>query len=255
MPLATPIVIGNWKMNGLRRRRARAGPGAAPRAAERPSPPARSALPAGDPAGAGPGGARRQRRSRSAPRTATPRPAAPTPATSARRCWPMPAAAIVIVGHSERRADHGETDAMVRAKAEAAHGRRPDPRSSASARPRPSAMPARPSRCVDRQLDGSLPPAAAAAANLVVAYEPVWAIGTGRTPTVGRDRGGSWRHPRPACGGHGAGGAAIRSSTAARSRPSNAGEILAVGRRRRRAGRRRQPRRRRILADLAAGGP
>ena len=51
----------------------------------------------------------------------------------------------VIVGHSERRQDHGETDAIVRAKAEAVH-KLASPPSSASARPRPSVKPARRSR-------------------------------------------------------------------------------------------------------------
>ena len=52
-------------------------------------------------------------------------------------------ASHVIVGHSERRTDHGETDAMVRAKAEAALARRASSRSSASARRGPSASSAR----------------------------------------------------------------------------------------------------------------
>jgi triosephosphate isomerase len=91
-------------------------------------------------------------------------------------------AAYVIVGHSERRADHGETDAMVRAKAEAAWrasltaivcvGERKEQRESGNA-----------VSVVRTQLAGSIPDAANAA-NLVVAYEPVWAIGTGLTPTV-----------------------------------------------------------------------
>ena len=91
-------------------------------------------------------------------------------------------ATAVIVGHSERRADHGETDAMVRTKAEAAHraglaaivcvGE------TAAERKEGKAL-----AVVTGQLAGSLPNGATAA-NTVVAYEPVWAIGTGLTPTA-----------------------------------------------------------------------
>src|SRR5471032_743079 len=91
-------------------------------------------------------------------------------------------ASAVIVGHSERRADHGETDALVRQKAEAAW------RAGLTA-----------IVCIGEtqhhrdggktldicggQLAGSLPDGASSG-NLVVAYEPVWAIGTGLTPTA-----------------------------------------------------------------------
>lgn len=91
-------------------------------------------------------------------------------------------ASHVIVGHSERRADNHETDADVRAKAEAALaaglvaivcvGETEAERDAG-----------RTLAVVGSQLDGSLP-GGASAANLVVAYEPVWAIGTGRTPSV-----------------------------------------------------------------------
>ncbi len=91
-------------------------------------------------------------------------------------------ASAVIVGHSERRADHGETDEIVRAKAEAARraglvaivciGESEAERNSAET-----------IAVVSRQLDGSLPDGDPA--DLVVAYEPVWAIGTGRTPSEG----------------------------------------------------------------------
>lgn len=90
-------------------------------------------------------------------------------------------ARAVIVGHSERRTDHGETDAIVRAKAQAAHrtgltaivcvGETQGERDAGKA-----------TEIVRRQLSGSLPDKADGS-NLVVAYEPVWAIGTGRTPT------------------------------------------------------------------------
>jgi triosephosphate isomerase len=91
-------------------------------------------------------------------------------------------ATAVIVGHSERRADHGESDALVRSKAQAAWraglvaivciGETQAHRDA--------------SQTLDvcgAQLDGSLPDDASAS-NLVVAYEPVWAIGTGLTPTA-----------------------------------------------------------------------
>src|ERR1700728_1796648 len=92
-------------------------------------------------------------------------------------------ASAVIVGHSERRADHGEDDSLVRKKAEAAW------RAGLTAivcigetqRQRDSGQTLEICR---GQLGGSLPDAATAD-NLVVAYEPVWAIGTGLTPTVG----------------------------------------------------------------------
>jgi triosephosphate isomerase len=91
-------------------------------------------------------------------------------------------ASYVIVGHSERRADHGEADALVRQKAEAAWragliaivciGETQTERDAGQTLD-----------VCGGQLSGSLPDGATAG-NLVVAYEPVWAIGTGRTPTA-----------------------------------------------------------------------
>ncbi len=88
----------------------------------------------------------------------------------------------VIVGHSERRTDHGETDALVKAKAAAAIaadlvaivciGETEAERDAG-----------RTLDVIGSQLDGSLPDGAVAATT-VIAYEPVWAIGTGRTPTL-----------------------------------------------------------------------
>lgn len=90
-------------------------------------------------------------------------------------------ASHVILGHSERRTDHGETDAEVRAKTEAALGaglvavvcvgETLDQRESGAALD-----------TVRGQLAGSLPDGIDGA-TLVVAYEPVWAIGTGKVPT------------------------------------------------------------------------
>jgi triosephosphate isomerase len=92
-------------------------------------------------------------------------------------------ASAVIVGHSERRTYHRETDADVRAKALAAR------RAGLLAivcvgETRAEREAGRALEVVGKQLDGSLP-AGATAENLVVAYEPVWAIGTGLTPTPG----------------------------------------------------------------------
>ena len=91
-------------------------------------------------------------------------------------------ASAIIVGHSERRADHGESDALVRQKAEAAWragltaivciGETQAQRDGGQAL-----------HICGGQLNGSLPDGATSA-NLVVAYEPVWAIGTGLTPTT-----------------------------------------------------------------------
>jgi triosephosphate isomerase len=89
---------------------------------------------------------------------------------------------FVIVGHSERRADHGESDALVKAKAEAALAATLIPvlcvGETLAVRDRGDAL-----QVVAAQLAASLP-AGASADKLVVAYEPVWAIGTGRTPTT-----------------------------------------------------------------------
>ncbi|MGH7052667.1 MAG: triose-phosphate isomerase [Stellaceae bacterium] len=93
----------------------------------------------------------------------------------------------VILGHSERRQGHGESDALVRAKIAAAWragltailcvGESRDQREAGEA-----------TAVVGTQLAGSIPPGGdggADAGRLIIAYEPVWAIGTGLTPTAG----------------------------------------------------------------------
>ncbi len=91
-------------------------------------------------------------------------------------------ATAIIVGHSERRTDHGESDRLVRAKAEAARragltaivcvGETEAERDAGEML-----------AVVSRQLAASVPDGAPA--DMIVAYEPVWAIGTGRTPGEG----------------------------------------------------------------------
>ena len=91
-------------------------------------------------------------------------------------------ASAIIVGHSERRTDHGESDVLVRQKAEAAW--RAGLTAIVCIGETQAQRDAGQTLDICRgQLAGSLPDGATAA-NLVVAYEPVWAIGTGLTPTV-----------------------------------------------------------------------
>jgi triosephosphate isomerase len=91
-------------------------------------------------------------------------------------------AEYIIVGHSERRADHAEDDAKVFAKTLAAWraGCRAIICIGETAAERDAGDHL---KVVERQLAGSVPDGATAA-NTVIAYEPVWAIGTGRTPTT-----------------------------------------------------------------------
>ena len=134
-------------------------------------------------------------------------------------------AGFVIVGHSERRADHGESDADVRAKAEAALavglsvivcvGETEAQRDAGRA-----------VSVVARQLEGSLPRDEGDAARVTVAYEPVWAIGTGRTPTVD-DIGAMHRAIRERLQTiYGEDGAAVRILYGGSVKPENAAELL-----------------------------
>jgi len=90
-------------------------------------------------------------------------------------------AQYVIVGHSERRAAHGETDDLVRAKAEAGMGAGLKPIICVG-ETEAERDDGRAESVVAAQLAGSIPDAASQH-DIVVAYEPVWAIGTGRTPS------------------------------------------------------------------------
>jgi triosephosphate isomerase len=133
-------------------------------------------------------------------------------------------ASAVIVGHSERRSLHHESDAEVRAKAQAVR------RAGLLAivcvgETRAERDAERAEAVVGGQLDGSLPEAAA---DLVVAYEPVWAIGTGLTPTpadIGAIHGFIRRR---LVARYGAAGEGVRILYGGSVKPSNAAEILHI---------------------------
>jgi triosephosphate isomerase len=177
-----PLIAGNWKMNGLKSSLVEFEAmlaGASDLAAK-------ADLLVCPPATLIAGFAERARGSK-------------TLAVGAQDCHPKPSGAntgdisaemladagarAIIVGHSERRADHGETDVLVRQKAEAVWragltaivciGETQHQRDQGQTLD-----------ICGGQLNVSLPDGARSD-NLVVAYEPVWAIGTGLTPTVG----------------------------------------------------------------------
>lgn len=137
-------------------------------------------------------------------------------------------ASHVILGHSERRHGLGETDARVRAKTVAAHaaglvaivciGETEAERDAGQTLD-----------VLGAQLAGSLPDNGISGANTVVAYEPVWAIGTGRTPTLDEVE-AAHSHIRTTLeGALGSEGAAVRLLYGGSMKPENAGALLAVG--------------------------
>ncbi|WP_417674598.1 triose-phosphate isomerase [Roseibium sp.] len=135
-------------------------------------------------------------------------------------------ASAVIVGHSERRTDHGETNATVNAKAEAAWragltaivcvGETEAERKAGDTL-----------KVVEYQLAGSIPDGATPE-TCIVAYEPVWAIGTGLTPTPA-DVAEVHKAMREALTGRfGAAGASMRLLYGGSVKPGNAAELMAV---------------------------
>ena len=135
-------------------------------------------------------------------------------------------AGAVIVGHSERRSLHHETDTAVRAKAAAAWragliaivciGESSAEREAGKTLD-----------VLGRQIDGSLP-AGVTAANLVMAYEPIWAIGTGRTPTSADVAQAHAFIRKRIVERHGAAGHSVRILYGGSVKPSNAKELMAV---------------------------
>jgi triosephosphate isomerase len=135
-------------------------------------------------------------------------------------------ATAVIVGHSERRAEHGERDRDVKAKALAAHraGLSAILCIGETAGERRAGLTL---EVVARQLAASLPEKAAAS-DTIIAYEPVWAIGTGLTPTI-EDVADVHRFLRRALAEHlGAEGEAMRILYGGSVKPDNAATLMAV---------------------------
>ncbi|ASY62736.1 Triosephosphate isomerase [Sinorhizobium sojae CCBAU 05684] len=132
----------------------------------------------------------------------------------------------VIIGHSERRTDHAESDALVKAKTEAAYaaelvaivciGETEVERKSGKTLD-----------VLKRQLAESLPDAATAA-NTVIAYEPVWAIGTGLTPTAADVEEAHAFMRRELVARFGAAGGKMRILYGGSVKPSNAKELMGV---------------------------
>jgi triosephosphate isomerase len=133
--------------------------------------------------------------------------------------------AYVILGHSERRTDQEETDAQVQAKVAAAHkaglisivciGETLAQRDSGETL-----------AVMSRQLSGSLP-TGLDSATLVIAYEPVWAIGTGRTPTI-EQIAEVHSHIRRELAGKVKDPAGVRILYGGSVKPSNAKELMSV---------------------------
>jgi triosephosphate isomerase len=219
-----PLIAGNWKMNGLRASVAEfeamlAGASAAAKTDLLVCPPATLIA----------AFAERTRGSR-------------TIAIGAQDCHPKASgahtgdisaemlgdagASAIIVGHSERRADHGESDVLVRQKAEAAW--RAGLTAIVCIGETQAQRDAGQTLDICRgQLNVSLPDQATAS-NLVVAYEPVWAIGTGLTPTV-QDVQQIHQFIRDSLNARFKGeGTRIRILYGGSVKPSNAAELMAV---------------------------
>jgi triosephosphate isomerase (TIM) len=224
-----PLIAGNWKMNGLKSSMAEfeAMLNGAPAVA------AKADLLICPPATLIPAFAEKARGSM---------PGSQALAVGAQDCHPKPSGAhtgdisaemladagakAIIVGHSERRADHGETDALVRQKAEAVWraglvaivciGETQAQRDAGQTL-----------EVCRTQLGASLPDASRAD-NLVVAYEPVWAIGTGLTPTA-KDVEQVHAFIRTSLNDRfGAEGARMRILYGGSVKPSNAAELMAI---------------------------
>src|SRR5262245_40838810 len=219
----TPLIAGNWKMNGLMREGLALSKAVAAGSAQLPGidlvicPPA------------------------TLPAAVRPALAGSRVALGAQDCHPAPSGAHtgdvaapmlaelgcrwVIVGHSERRANHGENDALVRAKAKAAHaaglGAIVCVGETLAERDAGHTL-----AVVGRQLAGSLPDESKAT-DVVVAYEPVWAIGTGRAATT-EQVGEVHAAIRRLLAKRFADGAALRVLYGGSVNPANASELIGL---------------------------
>ena len=131
----------------------------------------------------------------------------------------------VIIGHSERRADHGESNALVKSKAAAAqsHGLTAIICVGETLEQRDGGETL---SVITDQVAGSLPEQANAV-NSVIGYEPVWAIGTGRTPTL-QQIAEVHDHIRALLAKHTSDPEAVRLLYGGSVNPGNAKEILAI---------------------------
>jgi triosephosphate isomerase len=219
-----PLIAGNWKMNGLKASMAEfeamiAGTGAVAKADLLVCPPATLLAAFADKV-------RGSNTLRVGAQDCHPNPSGAHTGDLAAEMLADAGASAVILGHSERRADHGETDALVRRKAEAAWraglvaivciGETQEHRDAGQTL-----------QICGSQLSGSLPEGATAA-NLVVAYEPVWAIGTGRTPTAADVEQVHHFIRDQLSQRFNADGAGIRILYGGSVKPSNAAELMAV---------------------------
>lgn len=220
----TKLIAGNWKMNGLLAgsvalagglaEKVKANPGLADVAICPPGPLIRDVLTAVDGSSIAVGGQDCHWNETGAH----------TGDTSATLLADM-GCSCVIVGHSERRADHDETSDQVKAKAEAALkaglvaivcvGETEAERDTGQTE-----------TVVGRQIDGSLP-GGATPQTVVIAYEPVWAIGTGRTPSLEEIEAVHAYIRNRARESHGL-GSGLRILYGGSVKPGNAAEILSV---------------------------
>lgn len=225
IPDIDPLIVGNWKMNMTRRTAEAwidavldglAGPG--PRCVV--CPPAPLLWPVADRLRTHAPGGRLDLGAQDSHRAAT---GAHTGDTGLGHLGDV-GCRRVILGHSERRAGGGETDDIVRTKADAvlAAGMAPILCVGEDLAARDTG---RAETVVAAQLRASLP-AAAAAGDIVLAYEPVWAIGTGRTPTTD-DIAAMHRRLRAALSDQlGPAGGRVPILYGGSVTPDNAGEIL-----------------------------
>ncbi len=219
-----PLVAGNWKMNGLRRsivelRTILAGASEFTAQADlMVCPPATllmefAAVASGSPLAIG-------------AQDCHPEPAGAFTGDISAEMLADAGAVAVIVGHSERRSLHHETDKLVRSKALAAH--RAGIAAIICLGETHAQREARETIAVVRsQLDGSLPEKATAA-NLILAYEPVWAIGTGLTPTTADVAEVHGFLRERLASRYGEAGSQMRILYGGSVKPSNARELLAV---------------------------